>query len=179
MKSVTKILGRVFPVNPNIPKDVLENAKNRGTAVHEWIEKYNNYLVNGGEVPLIALEYQIYADYYKKWIEEYKVVPIHTELKLSADGVVGVIDMICKTKDYDKIVVDFKITYTYDLPYVELQTSAYKHLGVANDVVENNIPTALLHISKSGYSYVKLEDRYDLFEKIKEIDDYIDKRGKK
>ena len=178
MKSVTKILSRVFPMDSNIPEAVLENARKRGTAVHEWIEKYNKYLVDGGEVPVINFEYQIYADAYKKWIKDYQVVPIHTELKLSADGVVGVIDMICKTKEDEKIVVDFKITYSYNLPYVELQTSAYKHLGVANEVVNQDVPQALLHISKTGYKYVKLNDEYEKFKLIKELDDYIDRRSK-
>lgn len=179
MKSVTKILGRVFPMNPNIPKAVLETARERGTAVHEWIEQYNKYLVEGGKIPVISLEYQIYADFYKKWVEEYEVTPIHTELKLSDDGVVGVIDMICKTKEHDKVVVDFKITYSYDLPYVELQTSAYKHLAVAHSYASEDTPQKLLHISKTGYSYVDLNDEYEMFKKIKEIDDYIDSRGKK
>ncbi len=178
MKSVTKILSRVFPMNPNIPKAVLESARERGTAVHEWIESYNKYLVEGGDRPIIPLEYQIYADAYKKWVEEYEVVPLHTELKLSDDGVVGVIDMICKTKEHDVVVVDFKITYSYDLPYVELQTSAYKHLGVAHKIISEDTPQKLLHISKTGYTYVDLNDEYELFKKIKEIDDYIDSRKK-
>lgn len=179
MKSVTKILSRVFPMDSNIPKDVLENARQRGVSVHEWIEAYNNYIINGGEVPVINFEYQIYADAYKKWIKDYKVKPIHTELKLSADGVVGVIDMICETKDDPIIVVDFKITYDYNLPYVELQTSAYKHLGVDNNIVSPSVPQALLHINKMGYKFVKLEDKYDIFKMIKEIDDYVDRRSKK
>ena len=45
MKSVTKILGRVFPMNPNIPNQVLKTAQERGTNVHEWIEQYNHYLM--------------------------------------------------------------------------------------------------------------------------------------
>lgn len=165
-------------MNPNIPKQVLENARIRGSSVHEWIEQYNNYLLNGGEIPVIALEYQIYADYYKKWVEEYKVVPIHTELKLSDDKLVGVIDMICKTKDHDVVIVDFKITYSYDLPYVELQTSAYKHLAEYNNYVEHKTPQMLLHIGKSGYEYVKLKDKYRLFKKIQELDEYLESRGK-
>lgn len=179
MKSVTKILGRVFPMNPNIPKNVLETARERGTNVHEWIEKYNHYLVEGGELPVIPLEYQIYADYYMQWVKDYEVKPLHTELKLSHDGVVGVVDMICKTKDDELVVVDFKITYSYDLPYVELQTSAYKHLAVSHDIVGSDTPQRLLHISKSGYNYVRLDDQWELFKKIKEIDEYIDARSKK
>ena len=180
MKSVTKILSRVFPINPNIPKNVLEQARVRGTTVHEWIEKYNKYLVDGGEYPVIPLEYQIYADYYKKWIEDYEVVPLHTELKLVDydKDIVGIIDMVCKTKEDEETIVDFKITYSYDLPYVELQSSAYNHLGRVNGIVSTNTPQHLLHISKSGYNYVRLEDKTDLFFKIKEIDDYIEKRGK-
>lgn len=179
MKSVTKILGRVFPMNPNIPKAVLENARERGTAVHEWIEKYNEYIIHGGEYPVIALEYQIYADAYKKWVEDYEVVPIHSELKLSNDDMVGILDMICKTKEHDKVLVDFKITYSYDTAYVELQSSAYNELAVHNKVIEEKIPQRLLHISKTGYSYVELNDQWEMFKKIKEIDDYIDSRNKK
>lgn len=178
MKSVTKILARLFPMNPNIPKHILENARQRGIAVHEWIEKYNKYLLEGGEVPTINLEYQIYADHYKKWIEEYEVKPIHCELKMSADGIVGIVDMICKTKEDEVCVVDFKITYDYDLPYVELQSSAYAHLAVANNYIEENTPQKLLHISKMGYTYVPLENQWELFKKIKEIDEYISNRKK-
>ena len=179
MKSVTKILSRVFPMNPNIPKAVLETARERGTAVHEWIEKYNDYLLNGGEVPVIALEYQMYADYYKQWVEDYQIVPIHSELKLSNDDLVGVIDLICKDKDHEKVLVDYKITYDYNLPYVELQSSAYNELAYHNKVIENKLPQKLLHISKKGYSYLDLNDEYEMFKKIKEIDDYIDLRSKK
>lgn len=179
MKSVTKILGRVFPMNPNIPKSVLDNAKARGTAVHEWIESYNNYLVNGGEYPVINFEYQIYADFYKKWVEDYEVTPIHSELKLSHDGVVGVLDMICKTKEADEVLVDFKITFDYNLPYVELQASEYNELARENKVISKDIPLRLLHISKTGYNYIELDNRIDMFKKIKEIDDYIDERSKK
>lgn len=178
MKSVTKILSRVFPMDNKIPEAVLENARKRGSAVHEWIEAYNKYLVDGGEEPTINFEYLIYADSYKKWVKEYQVKPKHTELKLSDDGVVGIIDMICETKEDPEIVVDFKITYDYNLPYVELQTSAYKHLGVANKVVSPNVPQALLHISKNGFNYVKLNDEYEKFKLIKELDDYIDRRSK-
>lgn len=178
MKSVTKILGRVFPLNPNIPKKVLDTARDRGSAVHEWIEKYNEYLLNGGEYPVIALEYQIYADAYKKWVADYEVVPIHSELKLSNDNLVGVLDMICKTKDHDEILVDFKITYSYNLPYVELQSSAYNELAKHNGIIDKKIPQYLLHIGKSGYSFVPLEDRWDLFQMIQKIDEYIDTRDK-
>ena len=180
MKSVTKILGRVFPMNPNIPSQVLKTAQERGTSVHEWIEQYNHYLMGElDEPPTIALEYQIYADHYKRWVEKYKVVPIHSELKLHNDDLVGVIDMVCKTKDDDIAIVDFKITYDYNLPYVELQASAYKHLGEENDIVQPTTPTFLLHISKSGFNYVKLDDKYDIFQKVMEIDKYIDERSKK
>ena len=176
MKSVTKILSRVFPINPNIPKKVLEVARDRGSAVHEWIEKYNEYLVKGGELPIIPLEYQIYADHYKKWVEENEVVPIHSELKLSNDDIVGVLDMICKTKDHEKVLIDFKITYDYNLPYVELQASAYNELAKHNGVIEEKIPQMLLHIGKRGINYVPLEDKWEIFKMIKEIDDYVDSR---
>lgn len=176
MKSVTKILSRVFPINSNIPKAVLETARERGSAVHEWIEKYNDYLVNGGEIPVISFEYQMYADHYKKWVEQYEVVPLHSELKLSNDDIVGVLDMICKTKDHEQVLIDFKITYDYNLPYVELQASAYNELAKHNGVIEEKIPQMLLHIGKKGFNYVELEDHWEIFKKIKEIDDYVDSR---
>lgn len=179
MKSVTKILGRIFPMNPNIPKAVLESARERGTAVHEWIEKYNEYLLKGGELPIIPLEYQMYADFYKKWVAEYEVVPIHSELKLSNEDMVGVLDLICKTKDHDQVLVDFKITYDYNLPYVELQSSAYNELAKHNEVIAEKIPQMLLHISKKGYSYIELEDQWEMFKKVQELDEYIDRRSKK
>lgn len=180
MKRVTKILSRIFPMSSAIPKEVLENAQKRGTAVHKWIEQYNDYLLNGGEYPVIDMEYLIYADYYKKWVEDYKVVPIHTELTLSDkdEGMCGTLDMICKTKDDDIIVVDFKITYQPNIPYVELQTSAYKHMAVVNKFVGADTPQALLHISKTGYQYIRLNDEWEKFKAVKDLDDYIDRRSK-
>lgn len=179
MKSVTKILGRVFPMNPNIPKHVLENARVRGTSVHEWIEKFNNYKQNGGEYPVINLEYQIYADYYEEWFNENEVEPIMSEMKLSHDDVVGVIDMLCKTKDFNQVLVSFKITYGYDIAYCELQESAYNELLFKNGLIEAKVPQMLLHINKNGYSYIRLEDQWEMFKKIKEIDEYISSRNKK
>lgn len=180
MKRVTSILSRVFPMSRAIPNAVLENAKNRGTKVHNWVEAYCKYLKDGGEVPIIDFEYLIYADAFKKWVKDYEVVPLYNELRLSDKelDIVGTLDMICKTKDDDIILVDLKVTSQPNIPYVELQTSAYRYLAEVNKVIDTGKPQALLHLSKTGYTYVKLNDELDRFKQIVELDKYIDRRSK-
>ncbi len=180
MKSVTKILGRVFPMDKSIPEYILENARQRGLAVHEWIDEYNKYLMGEREdEPVINMEYLIYADSYKKWIADYNVKPIFTELKLAdeEEQYNGVIDMICSIND-DIYVVDFKCTSSINKPYVELQTSAYKHLALVNGKISVlNSKTAVLHITKTGYNFVDLKYEWRKFKAIKDVDEYIERRS--
>lgn len=189
MRSVTKILNRVFPMSGHIPKRILETARQRGIAVHDWIEKYNAWKRDGGDKPIIPLEYQIYADYYEEWFEKYEIVPIYEELKLSyADvmdgdeivehGLVGVIDMVCDTKDGIRLV-SIKSTYAVNIPYCELQESAYNYLLVRNGYFDEPLKAQVLHIHKRGWAYHDLDDRIDTFFKLKEIDDYLLEKGVK
>lgn len=191
MRSVTTVIRRLFPMNPSIPKHILENARIRGVAVHDWIEDFNRWKREGGDKPVIDLEYQIYADYYEEWFNEYEVEPIHEELKMSIPdvvdengdliehGLVGVLDMMCKTKEHEQCLVSFKITHSYNLPYCELQESAYNHLLLENGYIEEKLPATLLHINKSGYTYLPLEDKWELYEELRNIDKYLLEHGVK
>lgn len=180
MKSVTKIIGRLFPFPYTIPKHILENARRRGVAVHEWIEKYNEWSIKkDGDEPIINFEYQIYADFYKEWFEKNEVKPIYSELKMYNDYMVGVIDMVCETKKHKQCLVSFKITYDCNMPYCELQESAYNQLLLDNNYIDKKIPAYVLHINKMKYNFIKLEDRWDIFQKLLDIDRYLDEVKKK
>lgn len=185
MRSVTKIIGRVFPFSASIPKHILENARQRGVQVHEWIEAFNKWKREGGIKPTINLEYQIYADYYEDWFEEYDVEPIEEELKLSVEedgfdyGLVGVIDMLCKTKDDDLALVSFKLTHSVNIPYCELQESAYNYLLLENEVIDHEVPAKVLHIGKQGYNYINLESQLDRFNELRRLDAYLLSKGVK
>ena len=110
MRSVTKIIGRVFPFSANIPPHILETARQRGIAMHEWLEEFVKYKVGERDtIPTVSLEYQIYVDYIMDWFDEYEVKPIHSELKLNDGYLVGVIDMVCKTKDHDAMLISLKM----------------------------------------------------------------------
>lgn len=178
MKSVTTILKRVFPMKPNIPKHILENARIRGVSIHEWVDSFNK-----GKEKVINMEYQQYIDEYKKWFREYEVEVLESELKLSIedtedeDGLIGIIDMLCKTKEHDKVLVSLKITNKLNLPYCELQESAYNELLLQNKIIDKKVPARVLHINKMGYNYIELEDHYELFMMIKKIDKYLDMKG--
>lgn len=190
MRSVTKIIGRVFPMDPNIPKHILETARQRGVSVHEWVEQYNEWKLHGGDKPIINLEYQLYADYYEEWFNEYEIEPIHSELKLSIPdtldedgnvvehGLVGVIDMVCESK-IGKILVSLKLTHSLNVPYCELQESAYNELLLRNGVIDSKIPSYVLHISKRGRDFVKLQDRWELFNELRKLDTYLLENGVK
>lgn len=182
MKSVTKILSRLFPIDKSIPEYILEAARLRGVAVHEWIEQYNKFLMGEREdEPVIGLEYLVYADNYKKWISDYNIKPIFTELKLADEEnqYNGVIDMICSINERI-YVVDFKCTNTINKPYVELQTSAYKHLALVNEKIKvRNSKTAVLHITKTGYNFAETKYEWLMFKLLIALDNYLEKHERK
>lgn len=173
MISVSKVLRRLFPMSADIPPLILERARQRGIAVHEWIDQYHKALENGQEEPTIALEYLMYADFYKAWVKRYNVEILHSELKLYDDKLVGVIDTICKINDGEYVVMDYKLTSKLDKKYVELQTSAYKHLAEHNNVIPRGAKLYVLHMNKQGWSFIELEDRYEEFKKIMDIVEYL------
>ena len=178
MRSVTTIIGRLFPFPKTIPKHVLETARQRGTSIHEWIEGYNNEHITGEVCEGIDFPYVAYADNYIDWFTEYEVEPILSEVRTSWNGVTGQIDLLCKTKDHEKCLVSFKATYAINVPYCELQESAYNRLLIENDYLDEVVPKYVLHLKKDGYVFKELSDQEDVFWKLVEIDKYLEEHGK-
>ena len=178
MKSVTTIIGRLFPFPNTIPKHILENARQRGTAIHDWIESYNNQFITGEVASVIDFQYLDYGDNYLKWFEEYEVEPILNEVRTSWNGVTGKIDLLCKTKDHDVCLVSFKATNQINIPYCELQESAYNRLLIENEYLEGKVPKYVLHLKRDGYEFKELQDREDLFWKLVELDKYLEEHKK-
>lgn len=173
MISVTKVLGRYFPFPDTIPKHILENARQRGLAVHTYMEEYNKFLQGiRKNKPNIPLEHQIYADYYEEFVAKHNFKPTHTEIKLDNGVFRGVIDIIGEI-DGELVIIDLKVTYALNKPYVELQSSAYKHLAVHHKLIKDNTPQKVLHMNKKGWSLTDLEDKYDIFEKMLAIEEYL------
>lgn len=118
--SVTQLLKK-HGLSPNydtmgIDPQVLENAKNRGTIVHEDIENY----IKNGEIGFTA-ELQDFIEYSKDM--KYLI----SEEAVGNDVVAGTIDMVVMDGDVIKCV-DFKTTSTIYKESVTWQLSIYAYL---------------------------------------------------
>lgn len=153
-----------------IPEDILDKAKEKGTAIHFAAEVYNKTGYIG-----IDKEYEGYINAYIKWIKDFNInrKQIQSEIKFYNEilGYAGTIDMI-----YQKnIIIDIKTTYELDLDSVEVQTSAYKN-GINNKEEYNIKKCCVLRLKNDGnYEYIKLKDRYNIFLSCLTLYNFINK----
>ena len=118
----------------NIPTSILDNASERGTAVHQAIEFYNKYRFAN-----INDEYKGYFEAYKKWHREnsFPFIEIKSELQVYHKilNYAGTIDMLITDTMEEHILVDIKTTNELNMKYVSLQLSAYKE-ALASEGIE-------------------------------------------
>ncbi len=105
-----------------VDKDTLSRAASRGTSVHAAVE---NYLLFGIED--ISKELSGYFAGFKKWIDEYKPVPVKTECRIyhRTLNYAGTADLPCYI-DGDLTLVDFKTTASVAQVLTRVQLEAYK-----------------------------------------------------
>lgn len=169
LPSVSKILVTVFgdAEFKSIPEQVLEFAKQRGTAVHECIEKY---IVDDGNLD-IELEYQIYIDYFKDWMEEYKPDFMGlSEIRIVSDlGFKGIIDSVM-TIDGKVVLCDWKTSSKLDVAKASLQLSLYalavEEKGLKVDELR------ILSLTKNGYKYIEVPLELDVARALLKLYDF-------
>lgn len=152
-----------------ISESILDNAKERGTEIHKAIELFLKY-----KFANIREEYKGYFEAFKKWHKdfsrEYEIIQIESEYRTYHKIFLyaGTIDMIvtAKHKETNEIfnfVVDNKTTANLNLKYVAVQTSAYQQAIQSHKQIKIDY-RYVLHLKKDGeYSFVKLEDKFNIF----------------
>lgn len=171
--SVTTVLG---PLNDmkyaGVGEKTLNQAANKGSAVHEAIENWVEFGIED-----IEPEYRGYFEAFLKWWEEYQPVPVATERKVyhRVMRYAGTVDFLAYIAD-ELTLIDFKTTYAMnDMTFgvqLEAYSQALKSLGI--QVQRKRI----LQLKKDGtYEYREYPAidsvRWRVFGGLKTIYDYI------
>lgn len=117
--SVTKIIKATSPTPPGLMQwyakhgfeeanKLRDDAAERGTTMHILFEKY----MSGQQIEMVSLsEFHAKALMsFDQWIKDYEVQPIAIEVLLHSDtyGYAGTADLVCKIKNDEYALVDFK-----------------------------------------------------------------------
>ena len=145
----------------NIPTSILDNASERGTAVHQAIEFYNKY-----KFANISEEYKSYFEAYQDWYNKngFSFTEIKSEIKVyhKVFNYAGTIDMLITDTIEEQILVDIKTTNELNMKYVALQLSAYKDALASQGITVQNM--YVLWLKKDGtYEYLEVPDKKNIF----------------
>lgn len=145
----------------NIPTSILDNASERGTAVHQAIEFYNKY-----KFANINEEYKPYFEAYQDWYNKnsFPFIEVKSEIKVyhKVLNYAGTIDMLITDATEEKILVDIKTTNELNMKYVALQLSAYKDALVSQGITVKAM--FVLWLKKDGtYEYIEVPDKKNIF----------------
>ena len=161
LPGVTTLLSELFGKDEfkDIPETILNQASERGKAVHSYIEHF----ILTGEWEEIELAYQVYIDYFKEWYEKYKPKFITTEQKLVSKklGYKGIIDTIFIYTDEDHkehiCMCDWKTSSSLNRFKTMCQLNLYALLFKEHfkNIQIDEIRT--LSITKNGWRFSKFE----------------------
>lgn len=145
----------------NIPTSILDNASERGTAVHQAIEFYNKY-----KFANISDEYKGYFESYQKWHKEneFPFIEIKSEVKVYHKilNYAGTIDILATDTMEEHILIDVKTTNELNMKYVALQLSAYKDALANQGIMVKKM--YVLWLKKDGtYEYLEVPDKKNIF----------------
>lgn len=160
--SVTQIISASNQgVLDNIPISILDNASERGTAVHQAIEFYNKY-----KFANINEDYKGYFEAYQNWYKNnsFPFIEIKSETKVYHKilNYAGTIDMLITDTREENILVDVKTTNELNMKYVTLQLSAYKEALASQGIKVKSM--YVLWLKKDGtYEYKEVPDKKNIF----------------
>ena len=158
--SVTEIAKPIsFERLTNLPSHILENARHRGSLVHEAIE---TYLLTGEieweEIDPIAIPY---VEWFVNWHRTYRPKILYVEYRLFDEDYSGTLDLLCEI-DGEIYLIDYKATSVIDKKSLSVQLEGYKRklakMGIKVD------KTAYLHLKKDGYVFKEIETNAEWFD---------------
>ena len=159
--SVTQVLKPISELEyGEIREDVLENAAERGTAIHFALELYNEFGVEE-----IDEEYRGYLEAYKSFLRTYHYQPIHNERQVVSElGYAGTVDCVAKVNGI-VTVVDYKTTSKLNPRKVGLQLAAYRQ-ALKEEGIDTELG-AVLQLKKDGKYKFLMYDTNQLDEHFK------------
>lgn len=127
-----------------VDKKAMEVAADRGTAVHNAIEVYNEY-----EMDDIPEAFSAYLDAYKQWQEDSKAVILRSETRTYNKALLyaGTADLLCTIGD-KLYLVDYKTSYKVVEMLYGVQLEAYAQALHTHGLdVDGKM---VLHLKKDG-----------------------------
>lgn len=147
--SVTEIAKPISSERLNeLPKWVVENARKRGKAVHEYAEEY--LLCGELDFDRIEPEYLPYVENFVNWANTYKPKVLYTEYKIGCAEFAGTTDLICEI-DGKIVLVDYKTTSAVDKKSLSVQLEGYNRLAKLYRIKVDRF--MYLHLKKDGWVF--------------------------
>jgi ATP-dependent exoDNAse (exonuclease V) beta subunit len=162
-----------------------------GTAIHKIFEEYilGNFCLIHDEINIdfIDLEFQYLIDFYPKakiaiqFIKDYfetkRLIPIHTEHIVYNNFLAGQVDLICKDKDNNYYILDFKTNEKIEVNHYnkylknklkDIPDSTFYHyslqLSIYKKMIDLDIKNIfLIHITDKGYKFIECVDIFKNF----------------
>lgn len=172
--SVTEILSPFSKLHL-IDSEILKNACDRGTKVHNYCHMYAENLLLVDPEP----EYRGYVNSYKKWYDTYVVKPIYMETRLNCEEnkLSGEFDLLAiLDNDKQPSIIDIKTPAAISKSW-SLQTAAYQML-VESELKETVFRRIVVILPKNGgpaqmFEHYNYEKDKELFLKALELYRYF------
>lgn len=157
-----------------VDEEVLERARQRGTAVHNAIENYLNFGIED-----IDEKYRGYLDGFLEWYREHDVKPLATESRVYHRTLryAGTADMPAIV-DGKLLCVDYKTSATVNKMLTGVQLEAYAKAYGSHGIEFDG--KAILHLKNDGkFGWMPYEkndyESWDVFGALLTIDGHIRK----
>lgn len=166
LPSVTTITGMLSSVvYKEVDSEILKRAAEKGSKVHKAIEDYTLW----GDYEL-EIEYEPFMEQFKKALEKEKFETQKAEFRLTDGEICGTIDNMSIMGDY-VIIIDYKTTSKPHIKLLEAQFGGYKKLLDSNGFKIDKFYG--LFLTKKGYKFKEIKPNVDVFNKCKELYDYM------
>lgn len=157
--SVTEIAKPIsFEKLSRLDEAILNKARLRGTAVHEYAQLY--LLIGELDEEEIPSEYYPYVKQFKDWVFTYKPKVLFTEYRMFSPDFSGTCDLICEI-DGETVLVDYKTTSAIDIKSLSVQLAGYSILAEKYGI---HIDRAYsLHLKKDSWTFKERGRDYEWF----------------
>ena len=185
-RGVTSVLNAIFGnkfENSGIPEHILIAAGERGTACHEYIEKWEHWFKNDKKEetePHLGLLYAVYETNFKEFlntrIELLDVLATEQKILSPQIFMKGILDAVWTVRNKDDgkeytCLIDFKTSSNLDVHTANLQMQLYYYMLLHGNKEERDLASKItelrvLSLTKKDYSWYKFEINLDLAESI-------------
>ena len=142
-----------------IPEKIMEQARNRGSKVHEAIDDYITF-------GIFNEEYKLYVQQFVLFMQNQGWTIVGNELMFTNNEYCGTLDLLMVDENGDYHVVDIKVTSKINQKLLEVQLYAYKNLVETTGKVIKSCQ--VLWLQKDKYSFKTIPLNKEKWEELHE-----------